>query len=194
MIQKDLDGLYRPTPFGTLVLSQLSGLDFASKQREYFLEYDVSGLPYEFVNRLGELAGGRVFSETFRTLEETARRLGEAQEYVWILSDQNFKLFAPMMVEKLKSSFDLRTIFPETAYYPERVAPIPSNVPGMQKRVLPSLGFRVVLTEKVAGLSLPHSRNKLDFRALMGDDVRFHKWCKDLFLYYWSMAKPFISG
>ncbi|MCX6649831.1 MAG: DUF1724 domain-containing protein [Candidatus Bathyarchaeota archaeon] len=195
LIHRNAEGLYGVTWFGRLALSQLSGLDFTVKNREYFQEYDALCLPYEFIGRLGELAGGEIFLESFRALEETARRFKEAEEFVWILSDQNFTLLAPVMIEKLKKGgFDLRTIFPVTAYYRDSVAPISSRAPGMQKRVLPKVEFRVVVTEKVAGVSLPNRNNRLDFRSIIGTDAKFRRWCSDLFLYFWEKAELFVSS
>ncbi len=193
LIQRGADGLYGVTPFGKLMLSQLSGLDFAVKQKEYFQDYDVFCLPYEFINRLGELAEGKVFDEPFRTLEETARSFREAEEYVWIISDKNLSLLSPGMAEKLKGGpFDLKIILPAEEYYPEKVAPIPSKTPGIQKRVLPKVEFRVVVTEKIAGISLPHRSNSLDYGALIGSDPKLHKWCRDLFMYYWDKSEPYL--
>ncbi len=52
LIQKDTDGYFSVAPFGTLVLTLLSGLNFASRHTEYLLDYDVSQVPLEFVERI----------------------------------------------------------------------------------------------------------------------------------------------
>src|SRR3990170_2669558 len=58
LIEKDVEGFYGLTPFGVLVLSLLSSLGFVSRYRDYFLGYDVSRIPSEFISRIGELAEG----------------------------------------------------------------------------------------------------------------------------------------
>ncbi len=193
LVAKGTDGLYGLTPYGEMVLSQMSGLAFIEKRRDYFLEYDVSSLPYEFISRIGELAEGEVIIESFRALEKTERVLKEAEEFVWVLSDTNFTLLARSVLDKLKASFDLRIILPEGGFPHNSKAVIQSTMPGVQERVLPTVGIRVVVTEKRAGFSLPLRSNKLSYRAFEGESPKFYKWCKDLFFYYWEKAKPITS-
>jgi predicted transcriptional regulator len=189
LVIKGADGLYGLTPYGELALSQLAGLGFVEKYRDYFLEYDVSCFPYEFIGRLGELAEGKIMADTFRTLEETERVLKEAKEVVWVLSDMNFTLLARAVLDKMNAPFDLKIILPEGGFPPDSKAVIQSTLPGVQERVLPKVEIRLVVTEKHAGFSLHLRSNKSSYRAFHGDDPKFHKWCKDLYFYYWEKAK-----
>jgi predicted transcriptional regulator len=194
LIQKDNDGYFTLTPFGALTLSLLSGLGFVSKHRKYFLEYDVSGLPYEFIDRIGELEEGVRVAETLRNLEEGENRIRQAQEFVWILSDQVLASSIPSLVEKVKAPFDLRIVLPEGMFPPESKSRLPSTVPGIQKRVLSKVDVLVVLTEKYAVFCLPNLSGRIDYTGFSGTNKKFHKWCKDLFLYYWKKARPFGIG
>jgi predicted transcriptional regulator len=67
LIQKNSDGLYAVTPYGSLVLSLMPGLDFTSRNRGYFSEHLVSVIPHKFRNRIGELATGTLLSEMMTT-------------------------------------------------------------------------------------------------------------------------------
>ena len=193
LIQKDVEGLYGPTPFGVLVLALLSGLGFVSNYRDYFMEYSVSCIPYEFVERIGELAEGGFGAETFRNLEETEKMFREAREYIWILSDQVLTSAAPTVGEKVKGPFEFRVILPEVAMPPDHKSPIPSTTPGVRKRVLQKVEVVIVMTEKVAAFCLPNRIGRIDYTGFGGSDPKFHKWCKDLYLYYWEKAKPVTS-
>lgn len=192
MIHKDVYGQYGLTSFGTLVLFQLSGLDCAARHQKYFLEYDASRLPDEFTCRMEELAEGRFIDGTFKVLEVIERGFREAQEYIWVLSDQNLSLLTPILAEKMKTSVDLRFILPQGAFPPDSRAPLPSSMPNVHKRVLQKVDCTVAVTEKQAGFSLPR-RRLLDYRSFIGEDPKFHKWCKDLLLHYWEKATPFVS-
>ena len=121
-------------------MSQLPGLGFIEKYQEYFLEYDTSGLPYEFISRIGELAEGEVIGEPFRALEETERRFKEAQKFVCVLTDKHFTLLERAMPGKLNGSLDFKMIFPEGAYPPDSRALIPSTTPGVSKESSPDSG------------------------------------------------------
>jgi predicted transcriptional regulator len=193
LIIKGSDGLYGLTPYGELALSQLAGLGFVEKYREYFLEYDVSRLPYEFVSRIGELNEGKIMTDTFSTIEETGRILRDAKKFIWILSDKNLPLLTPILVNKLKSPFEVKVIFPKEEFPKDSEAIMPSTTPGLHERVLPTVEIRVVVTDQHAGFSLPLRSNRLSYRAFKGNHPKFHKWCKDLFSYYWEMAKPITS-
>ena len=192
LIQREPSGLYEISVYGELILSQLEGIGFIARNRDFFSRCDTSFLPYEYVNRFGELLSGSIEYEPFRVLEKTQQVLEEAEEFVWIISNQNFALYLPTMMKKLASRFDFRLIFPEGVYPPEHLALIFSDTPGMYKHVLPEVNIRLVVTDKYAGFGLPLIENNTDYRAIMGDETKFYKWCKDLFLHYWDRSKPHI--
>lgn len=192
LVQKESSGLYELSPYGKLVLLQLGGVEFLAKNRDFFSSYDTSFIPYEYINRFGELLSSSIGYEPFKVLEKTNQVLKEAEEFAWIISNQNLTLYLPTMREKLKSGFEFRLILPEGSYLPEDEALIPSNTPGMHKRILPEIHIRLVVTDKYAGFSLPDRENMTDYRAIMGDDPMFHNWCKNLFIHYWEKSKSHI--
>ncbi len=191
LVQKEGDGLYGLTQFGTLALSQLSGINFLSEHRKYFLDYDVSGLPHQFIDRIGNLEKSTYVAETLANLEEGENRIREAQQFVWILSDQVLSSSIPSLMEKVKQPFDLRIALPEGKFPPETKSRLPSTAPGIQKRVLPKVCAVVVMTEKYGVFCLPNTKGNIDYTGFTGTDPKFLEWCKDLFLYYWEKAKPF---
>jgi predicted transcriptional regulator len=191
LIQKDVEGLYGLTPFGVLTLSLLSGLGFVSRYRDYFMEYDVSCIPHEFIDRIGELGEGGLGADTFKNIHETEKMFQEVREYVWILSDQILMSAGPIVGERVKSDVELRVILPESLLPPPDYKPILSSSPGgVQRRVLPKVEVVIVMTEKVATFCLPNQSGKIDYTGFGGSDPKFHKWCRDLFLYYWEETMP----
>ncbi len=173
-------------------LTLLSGLYFASKHTEYLVDYDISEVPLEFVERIGELQGGLYAPEALRNIEEGEQRIREAQEFVWILSDQVLASSIPALVEKVKAHIRLRIVLPEGKFPPESESRLPLKVPGIEKRVLPNVGVLIVLTERFAVFCLPTRKGKLDYTGFKGTDAKFRTWCKDLFMYYWEKAKPTV--
>ena len=195
LIQKDVEGAYGLTPFGELTLSLLSGLGFISRHRDYFMEYDIFPIPYEFISRIGELTEGGLGADTLKNIHQVEIMLQEAQEYIWILSDQILMSATPIIGEKVKSGVEYRVIVPEglvrlPSYKP---LPTPSSAPGVQRKVLPKVEVVIVMTEKVAVFCLPNRSGRIDYIGFGGSDPKFHKWCKDLYLYYWEKAKPITS-
>jgi len=92
LVQREPSGLYVISPYGMLVLSLLEGLEFVARNREYFSHYDTSFLPYEYINRFSELSSSSIGAEPYKVLEKTQEILKEAEEFVWIISNQNFAL------------------------------------------------------------------------------------------------------
>jgi predicted transcriptional regulator len=165
-----------------------------SEHRDYFLEYDVSHLPYEFIERIGELEKGVYVPETLANLEEGENKIREAQEFTWILSDQVLSSIISTLAEKAKKPFDLRIVLPEGLFPPENKSRLPSTIPNLHKRVLSKVDVLVVMTEKYAVFRLPNRSGRIDYTGFSGNDPKFHKWCKDLFLHYWAQAKPLGIG
>ena len=189
LIQKEVDGSYRLTTFGELALSLLSGLDFISRNRDYFLEHETSCIPYEFIGRIGELAEGGLGIDTLRNLREVEMMFQNAQEYIWILSDQILASAGPIVEEKVKGGVECRVILPEDFVPPPGYKLLPSTGV-LHRKVLPKVDVVIVMTEKVATFCLPTLRGRIDYTGFGGTGPKFHKWVKDLYLHYWEKAKP----
>ena len=194
LIEKNSAGLYELTQFGRLALCMLEGINFLSAHKDYFLEYDTSGIPSEFIDRFGELWEGVYISEALRNLEEGAQRIREAQKFVWILSDDILTNIIPVLIEKMKSPFELKIVLPEGKFPPESVSKLPLKTRGTEKRALTKVNVLIVITESYAVFCLPNLRGKIDYTGFIGKDPNFHKWCKELFVYYWEKAKPVGSN
>lgn len=189
LIQKDVDGSYCLTLFGELTLSLLSGLDFISRNMDYFLEHDIFCIPCEFISRIGELRESNLGVDTFKNIHSVGVMFQEAQEYIWILTDQILTSAGSIVEEKMKRGIELRSILPEDLVPPPGYK-LPPLTSGIQRRVLPTVKIVIVMTEKVAAVCLPNLRGKMDYTGFGGEDPKFHKWVKDLYLYYWEQAKP----
>jgi predicted transcriptional regulator len=190
LIQKNTEGYFSVAPFGELILSLISPLNFVTKNQNYFLEYDTSPLPYEFVSRMGELIEGEIGGDILINLEYLEQELRKANKFIWIQTDQIFKNLIPIVAEKIKQPFDFRFISPQEVMPPDSKAPLPSTTPNVKKRSLPKVDIVIVVTEKTAGFCLPQRNGKIDYRNFHGTDPKFSKWCQDLFLHYWKKAKP----
>lgn len=186
LIDKDIDGTFGPTPYGELAIKLLSSLDFISSNRQYFLEHDVSTIPDEFISRINELTLVKLNTDVVSVLPHVNTMLQEANEYIWILSyARTLPNTLSIVEEKIKSGVDVRRIHPENKI-PSPNTPILAD----PRRILQSIDVRIVVTENEAMCSLPLMDGKIDYTSFIGKDPKFHKWCKDIFLYYWEKAKP----
>ncbi len=192
LIKKNTNGSYQLTQIGEIILVLMSNIRFIVDKKELFLQYDLSGLPYEFINRIGELEKSEYIDETFKNLELAQDYFREAKEFIWILSDHILKTAIPIIQEKLRDkNFENRIILPETVMPPSHEALISSTLPGVKKRTLPHVGIIILVTETYACLAVPTLNGKMDYTGFVSTDDKFRKWCTDVFRYYWYKAKPF---
>jgi len=101
LVSKDVDGTFSPTLFGELVVSLLSGLDFISENRQYFLEHIVSNLQYGFVNRLGELSSSIHKIDTVKVLAHCTEIFKKAEDYIWVQSHLLFPDHVPIIEDRI---------------------------------------------------------------------------------------------
>lgn len=184
LVQKEVDGRFSPTRYGELAIMLLSNLTFLSENRDYFLEHDISNLPYEFVNRLGELESSTYERDAVGWIARVYKMFEEADEYIWV---QSYQLsippnFVPLLQNKVENKVDFRGIYPNRAR-----ARIPSDFEH-HVRFLDNIGIRIVVTDKEATAGFPHQSEQPHYTGFFSKDSKFIKWCKDIHQFYWQRA------
>ena len=172
-----------------MAIKLLSSLDFISKNRQYFLEHDVSILPDELISRINEISLASLNTDIVRVLAYVDTMFQEANEYIWVMSyAHSLPSTIPIVEERLEKGVTLRRIFPEEIIPPTGEA---ETIAG-PCRTLPKVDVRIMMTEKEAMCSLPTIDGRTDYTSFIGKDPRFHKWCTDLYLHYWEKASEAI--
>jgi predicted transcriptional regulator len=59
LIEKDSDGFFTLATLGKIIVNLLPSIRFLTQNRDYFLSHDISSLPLDFIERLGELQEGQ---------------------------------------------------------------------------------------------------------------------------------------
>jgi len=187
LIQKDADGLYEVTPYGSLVLSLVPGLDFASRNRSYFAEHSSSVLPPKFTNRIGELSAGKRLSDTMTTFAHINQILSNAEEFAFSMNNNPIPLRGISLSEKN----DTRSILQEGISLQDIARERGAHIRGdIKRRFLPNVQVFILVTEKEAMFSLPYLNGNIDYCSFTGKDPGFRGWCGDLFLHFWEEARP----
>jgi len=188
LVQRQPDGTFAIAEYGKLVLQLASSLDFVSKHRDYFSTHDVMRLPFQFVNRLGELSQAKLVIDTVENLNNGERAFMEAEQYGWGIAEGTIPLhMIPIMNEQIMKGLKLKMLIPENLLSAS-VSPT-ATAKNMKARGLPDLPAIVVLTEKEAGICFRQVGGRMDYAGFFGTDPVFHNWVKDLFLYYWDKGK-----
>jgi predicted transcriptional regulator len=87
LIEKDSDGFFGLTPLGKIIVNLLPSIRFLTQNREYFLTHDISSLPLEFIERLGELQEGQYADNVGSVLAHLQQLAQSAEKYIWLMAD-----------------------------------------------------------------------------------------------------------
>lgn len=187
---RDGEGNYNLTQYGSISLKLLSSYEFLSRNKRYFLSHDASVLPYQFINRLGELSVCSFKGDFVTNYVLEGEMAMQAEEYVYSMGDQINAHSPPIVAEKLKLGVEFRSIFPETIVPPPGFRP----AAGVDRRLLPKVQVGMVITDKKAMFGLPTLDGKMDGENFVSEDQKFRRWCLDLFNYFWDQGKPIVGS
>ncbi len=188
LVQRQPNGTFALAEYGKLVLQLSSSIEFASKHKEYFSTHDITRLPTQFVNRLGELGQANLIMDTVETLNKAQRAFIEAEEYGWGIAEGTIpEQMGPIMDEVIRNGVKLRFLIPETRL--PTSSSLPPSVKNVEMRGLLDLPAIVVLTKKEGAVCFRQVGGRVDYAGFFGKDPAFLNWVKDLFLYYWDEGK-----
>jgi predicted transcriptional regulator len=200
LVEKDSDAFFGLTAFGKIILNLLPSIRFLTQNREYFLSHDISSLPLEFIERLGELQESEYGEKVGSILMHTQHVIQDAEEYIWLMADH--LLGGQEYVTgsgKLESSRTVtwRIIIPAADSSSIDWTRLRASAGTHKGRIeyhliedVRSIKAGIALNEKIAGLTFPDIMGKkLDFNSgFRSNDPIFCKWCQDLFVFHWNKA------
>jgi predicted transcriptional regulator len=196
LLDRKGDGTYSVTEFGTLAIDFLSSFDFILKNKSYFLQHATSSMPYEFVNRLGELSIGTYSGNVLESTNHIRQMVFDAEEYILVMADQVDSSHIQATNEKV--SLGLKFQFIMEKGLAKTVGARAQQAPEFEKRkerkYLDRICGALMVTEKEAYIGLRGINGLIDFSGFFGQDDRFRKWCLDLFNHYWEKAHIWYPG
>jgi predicted transcriptional regulator len=195
LVEKDpSNGYYTLTTLGKLVTKLLPSIEFLSENKEYILTHNISSLPEEFIERIGELKEHQYNAKVGLVLSFTHQVIREASKFVWLMADHS--LIDVFDIESDRNrSLTWRIILPTDSKmdWPN----LRSYAKNVQARI--EIGFSheiiagIALNEKVAGVLMSDLKGSLDFNSgFISSSLSFRKWCQDLFNYVWNESEKTI--
>jgi predicted transcriptional regulator len=186
LVEKKVDGTYAITSLGNLATGFLSGFNFILKNADYFLEHDVSCIPYEFVNRLGELSNAEFCKEAMSGFNRVRKMVFNAEKYLWTMAEQVDSSHIKPTQEKVSKGLDFKFIMQQDLAKTFANAKDVAVLTG--SRYLQRIPVTLVITENEASVTFRTHSGAMDYMGLHGSDEKFRKWTQDLFMYYWERA------
>ena len=182
------DGTYAITNYGKLTLQLLQSLEFTFEHKEYFVNHDVWRLPYQFVNRIGELSKGTLCLDTIENMNRASHLFSEAEKHAWAMGERLLESLGPAMTDPISKGVKFRFMGCENRL--PNFNHVHGEAQHIELRTLTDAPITIVYTEKEACICLPSTERRMDYAAFYGKDQMFVNWARDVFLYYWDKGKP----
>jgi predicted transcriptional regulator len=186
LIEKKADGTFAITSLGDLACGFLTSFNFILKNSDYFLEHDLSILPYEFVDRLGELSKAEFCIEPVSSFNRVRKILAAAEKQFWTMAEQVDSTTKNPAEEKMVEGIDFKFIMQKNlakTWFGSNAKVLVGS------RYIERVPVALVISEKEASVVFRTHKGVLDYMGLFSTDEIFCKWCRDLFLYYWERAE-----
>lgn len=184
LIEKQTDGSYGITQYGTFVLRFSGTLDFLFKHRQFFSSHDFSQLPSQFLDRIGELSKAEFSSDMMANINVAERITREAEQYLWGGGSEQPLNIRHILIESIPRGVKYKFLFHK------RYIPTAPTVAGMERavewRAIEDIPVNFVMSEKEAAISFCLPDGKTDYVGFIGKDPTFVNWVKELFQYYWA--------
>jgi predicted transcriptional regulator len=192
LVQKQPNGAYTLTGYAKLHIQLMAPMNFIFKHSDYFLDHDVFCLPYEFVNRLGELSEAEFCREAISGFNRVREMVFDSDKYLWAIAEQVDSSHVGPTGEKVSKGLDFRLLMQKDLAKAVASAKNTEVIGG--SRYMERIPVCLVINDNEATVVFRRYNGILDYMGLFGTDEKFCKWCNDLFLYYWERAERWYPG
>jgi predicted transcriptional regulator len=205
LIRRRGDGSFELTAYGENTLDILPGFEFLSNHKEYFTTHTLSKLPHEFFCRIGDLIHCTYIDDVMLTFYEAEKMMDEAEEFLWLVSDQHLVSAIPHMKNALENGAKLRVLLPKDLPFPEgyfeqkcveeygMVEKQAKREGRVEERWIDRIDAAMGMSEKISGrVFFPTIESDFDYKGFIVVDELSHRFCLDLFEYYWNRATTAI--
>ena len=134
------------------------------------------GLPRQFIMRLDELSQVNLMLGMVESMTKISTVIGEAKQFMWGISPESLLQPLDAISKQIPKGCEYRVLSPQP----------PMKTPSLENRTLFDPPLIMALTEKYAAVCFRQIGGKVDYASFFGDDIAFHGWARDLFLYLWE--------
>jgi predicted transcriptional regulator len=196
LIQRDIEGYYRLTPYGETSLLLFQELEFLSAHRDYLTTHTLSSVPTRFIKRIGELRANVNISNPLDFIRQTDNLLKESKKYVWLLVDQFPMNSLSSIVDAIERGVQFRIIEPRERVLNPDLDVVTSEetkalsrtrrTPLVEQRMLDQVSVYLIVSDTRCVLAFPNVDGQFDYKGFTATDDLAHQWCAELFQSYWT--------
>jgi predicted transcriptional regulator len=184
LVEKQTDGNYEITQYGTLVLKLSDSLELLFKHKAFFSSHNFKTIPSQFLDRIGELSKAEFSPDIMASINVVQRIIKEADQYTWAAASEQPLSIRPILAESIPRGVKYKFLFHK------QYIPTDPIFPGMERslewRAMEGIPVNIVISEKEAGISFCLRDGRTDYGGFFGKDPIFTNWVKELFQFYWA--------
>ena len=198
LIQRDIEGYYRVTPYGETCVFLLQEIDFLSTNKEYFKAHNPQLVPTQFLKQIGKLRNATKISNPVEYFRLTQNLLKEANTHVWIIVDQFPMNLLTSLVETIDRGVKIKIIEPRERVLEPDLDALTSeesqaynrtrSTPLYEQRMNDDIPIQLYLSESNSIISFPRSDAAYDYTGITSTDESALNWCNDLFDHVWAQS------
>jgi len=199
LVQKQPNGTYAITQYGTLIMHYAMSFKFALKFKKALLNRDIWKFPTSFVDRMWEFNEVQVSLDPFALTNIFEMMIDDADKSLHVLWAQPppVHLLSAHAVARARviKNFDFMTVFAEEKgnfeYFSAHYDPV------VQRRTVKELPGTMGLSDKSCVIAVGienRTEAREEYAVFHGKDPAFLNWANDLFDYYWQRGKPYTEG
>ena len=129
-----------------MTLQLLQSLEFTFEHKEYFLNHDVWRLPYQFVNRIGELSRSTLDMDTIENMNRACHMFSEAEKYAWAMGEKLLESLGSAMARPISKGVKFRFMGYESRL--PNFNHVPGEAPHIELRTLTDTPITIVTPKK----------------------------------------------
>ena len=198
LIQRDVEGYYRLTPYGEASLLLFQEVEFLSKNSEYFKNHSIINLPLSFLKQIGKLGKTSLLTNPLDLIRNTQNLLKESEKHVYLLVDQFPMNLLPNIVEAIDRGVEIKAIESKDQVLEPDFAKLTSeesnalyrtrSTPLYERRKLDNVNLQIFLSESKCILCFPVTNDQYDYTGFLCEDEISLEWCNELFEYFYNKS------
>jgi predicted transcriptional regulator len=189
LITKNVDGTFNLSQYGESAYGILSEFRFLQKNKQYFDTHSTAQLPQFLIVGLSILENFQLVDDVMIVFHDIENMIKNAQEFVWILTDQILVSTIPYLIEGLQQGLQFRLIMPSDYLPSEEMHKIVSNPvferasrnKTLETKFLDEVNMFLCFSEKeVSALAFKTTEEKLDYRGFktkIASEIEWKKSC-----------------
>jgi predicted transcriptional regulator len=202
LVEKNVDSFYVLTLYGRLVVHLQPSMHFIIEQKDYFTSHSLSQIPREFLCRIGELREATYVDNLTLALYSVEKIVRESEKYLIEVSNQYLTNTIQYRNEALIRGVEAKFLDSHDMVFPSQVKEWYRSKPDFttfavearekgqtQDRILIGSAYILHMSENEAFLTFPLSNGDYDYRGFISGELRFLKWCQEIFESFWKTAK-----